>query len=75
MMMMMMMMMMSAEEREGEPVQTNVDRRSEGGPGPDYVAYIVVFLGNIIICLLYKLTLSDKAQVTLQMKVSLADLM
>jgi hypothetical protein len=46
----------------------------EGGPGPDYIAYSFVFLCSIIICRLYKLTLSDQAQVTLQMWVSLCDL-
>ena len=39
-----------------------------GGPEvvawPDNVACVFVFLGNIIICRLYKLTLSDQAQVT-----------
>ena len=40
-------------------------------PGPDYVAHIFVFLSSII-CLLYELTLSD--QVTLQLRVSLSDL-
>jgi hypothetical protein len=45
----------------------------EGGPGLDYVTYIFVFLGNIIICRLYKLTFSDQAQVTLQLTVSLSD--
>jgi hypothetical protein len=42
----------------------------EGGPGSDYVAYVFVFIGIIIICRLYKLTLSDQAQVTLQLRVS-----
>ena len=46
----------------------------EGGPGPDYVAYVFVFLSSIIICRLYKLTLSDQAQVILQLRVSLSDL-
>jgi hypothetical protein len=45
-----------------------------GGPGPNYVAYVFVFLGRIIMCRLYKLTLSDEAQVTLQLTVSLPDL-
>jgi len=35
--------------------------------GPDYVAYIFVFLGTIIICWLNRLTLSDHIQVTLQL--------
>jgi hypothetical protein len=39
------------------------------GPGSDYVAYVYVFLGSIITCRLYKLTLSDRAQVTLQLRV------
>jgi hypothetical protein len=46
----------------------------EGGPGPDYVAYVFLFLCSIIICRLYKLALSDQAQVTLQLTVSLSDL-
>jgi len=41
--------------------------------GPVNVAYVYVFLGSII-CRLYKLTPSDQAQVTLQVKVSLSDL-
>jgi hypothetical protein len=45
-----------------------------GGPGPDYVAYVIVFLGGIIIHRLYKLTLPDQAQVTLQLTVSSPDL-
>jgi hypothetical protein len=40
-------------EGEGEPYKF---------PGPDYVAYVFVFLGHY--CRLYKLTLSDQAQVT-----------
>jgi hypothetical protein len=42
-------------------------------PEPEYVAYVFVFLGSII-CRLYKLTLSDQAQVILQLRVSLSDL-
>jgi hypothetical protein len=37
----------------------------EPGLRPDSVAYVFVFLGSIIICPLYKFTLSDQAQVTL----------
>jgi hypothetical protein len=33
---------------------------------------IVVFLSSIIICRLYKLTISDQAQITLQLRVSLS---
>jgi hypothetical protein len=43
----------------------------EGGLGLDYIAYVFVFLGIIIIYRLYKLTLSDQAQVTLQLTASL----
>jgi len=43
------------------------------GPGPKYVAYVFVFfLGSIISCRLYKLTLSDQAQVPSQVTVSLS---
>jgi hypothetical protein len=43
-------------------------------PGLGYVAYFFVFLGGIIICRLYRLTLSDQAWVTLQLTVSPSDL-
>jgi hypothetical protein len=46
----------------------------EGGPGSNCVAHGFIFLGSIIICRLYKLTLSDQAQVTLQLGVTLFDL-
>jgi hypothetical protein len=42
-------------------------RPSGGGPGARCVAYVFVFLCSIIICRRYKLTLSDKAQVTVQL--------
>jgi hypothetical protein len=63
----------SADEKGGKPVQITGARKSGKGPGPDNVAY-VAFLGSIIVCRLYKLTLSDQAQVTLQLTVSLSDL-
>ena len=47
---------------------------SEGGPGPDNFPYVYVFLCSFIICLLYKLTLSAQAKITLQLRVSLSDL-
>jgi hypothetical protein len=47
---------------------------SEGASGPDYVAHILVFLGSIILCPLYKLTLSDQVQIILQLGVSISDL-
>jgi len=45
-----------------------------GGPGLVYVAYVFVFLGSIIFCRLYKLTLSDQAWVNLQLTASLSDM-
>jgi hypothetical protein len=42
----------------------------EWGAGSEYVAHVFVDLGSIIIRGLYKLTLSDQAQVPLQMTVS-----
>jgi hypothetical protein len=44
------------------------------GRGPVCVAYVFVFLHNIIICPLYKLTLLYLAQVTVQLTVGLSDL-
>jgi hypothetical protein len=46
----------------------------EEGPGPYYVVHVFVFLGSVIICRLYKLTLSYQAQFTLRSTVSLSDL-
>jgi hypothetical protein len=46
----------------------------EGDPGADGIAYVFVFPGSII-CRRYKLPLSDQAQVTLKLTVSLSDLM
>jgi hypothetical protein len=60
----------SADNIGGNPVQIT----GTGGPGPDCLAYVFVFLRNIITCRLYKLTLSDQAQVTLQLRVCLSDL-
>ena len=34
-------------------------------PGPHSVAYVSAFLGSITTCPIYKLTLSDQAQITL----------
>ena len=39
----------------------------EGGQVPVYVAYIFVYICTIVICRLYKFTLSAQAQVTLQL--------
>jgi len=38
---------------------------------PEYIPYVFILLGSIIICQLYKLTLSHQAQFTLQLTVSL----
>jgi hypothetical protein len=48
-----------------------VPGRPGGGQGPEYFAYVFVFLGSIIICRLYKLKVSAQAKVTLQVRVSL----
>jgi hypothetical protein len=39
------------------------------GPSADYFAYVFIFLDGIIICRVHKLTLSDQAQVCLQLTV------
>jgi hypothetical protein len=65
----------SADKMGRKPVQIIGARLSGGGPGPDYVAYVVVFLGAIIICRVSKLYLSDQAQVTLHMIASPSDLL
>ena len=61
-------------EGEGHRYNPPVARGTEGGSGPGYVAWIFVFIGSVIICQLYKLTLSEQAQITLQLTVSLIDL-
>jgi len=43
-------------------------------PGLSYVAYIFVFPGSIIICRFYRSTLLDQASLSLQLRVSLSDL-
>jgi len=48
-----------------------------GGSGPVYVVHVLVFLdnnNNNIITIVYQLSPSDKAQFTLQLRVSLTDL-
>jgi len=40
--------------------------------GPDYVACVLLFICSVVICPLHKLTLSEQAQVTLQLKVSIS---
>lgn len=49
-------------------------RGLEGDPGPNYVTFVFVFVGGIITCQLYKLTLSGQAQFTLQLTVCLSSL-
>jgi hypothetical protein len=56
--------MFNAEKTEEGP------RGPEGGTGPDHVAYVSVLFCRIIICRLYKSTLPDQDQVTLQLRVS-----
>jgi hypothetical protein len=48
--------------------------RPEGDPGPDNVAYGFVFLSRaLIICPLYKSTISDQGQAILLLSASLSD--
>ena len=47
----------------------------KGGPGPDYVAYVVVFLSSSSVYRLYEITLSAQAQVTHQLRASLSDIL
>jgi hypothetical protein len=56
-----------AQIREGSGVP-------EGGPGPESIAYIVIFLGRIIFCRLYILNLLVQAQFNLQLRVRLTNL-
>jgi len=51
----------SADERGGCRYELPGPGSRERGPGPEHFALIFVFLGSIIICLLYKLILPDKA--------------
>jgi hypothetical protein len=69
---------MEFEARRGEGVRRYKLPAAGGqkvGPGLDYVAYVSVFLASTIICQLYKLTLSHQAQVALQQRGSLSDLL
>ena len=50
-------------------------RRSEVGPCPTCVAYVVVFIGSTFICTIYKLSIAEQSQVILQLTVSLCDLL
>jgi hypothetical protein len=47
---------------------------SEGSPGPNYVAYVFVFVGSTTICPLHKLILSVEAKVTQQPTGRVSDL-
>jgi hypothetical protein len=64
----------SADDREGKPVKIAGARLSESGPRPLYLAYVFVFYGTIIIYRLYRLPLSDQAQVTRQLRDALSNL-
>jgi len=63
-------------DRGGEGVHISGSWQSgspEGCLGPDYVAYVFVFLGSIIICRTHKLKHADEAQVSLQLTGSISD--
>ena len=61
----------SADSREGKPVKITGTWLSGA---PLYLSHVFVFHVIIIIYLSYRLTLSDKAQVSLQLRVSPPDL-
>jgi hypothetical protein len=65
----------SVDERAGKPVKITGSGGQKGGPKPKFLAYVFVFFGNIIIGPFYKLTLSAQTKVTLQLTVSLSDLL
>jgi hypothetical protein len=58
---------MTKTDRWQKLVRIAVARGTGRGPVPQYVTYVFVTLGSVIICPLYKLSLSDQAQVTLQL--------
>jgi hypothetical protein len=60
--------------RGGHPYQIPESGNSKRGPGPKYFAYVLISLHNIITWRVYKLTLSEQAQVTVQLTVRLSDL-
>jgi hypothetical protein len=66
--------MISIDKTRRNPVQIIGTSDREDEPGPEYAASDFVFPRSIIICRLFKLTLSDhdQAQVTLQLRVSLS---
>ena len=65
----------SADSREGKPVKITGTWLSGMQSGaPLYLSHVFVFHVIIIIYLSYRLTLSDKAQVSLQLRVSPPDL-
>ena len=61
--------------KKGKPVQiTGVPAVPEGVQGHDHVAQAFVSLGTNLTCRLYKLTLSDPAQVILQLTARFSDI-
>jgi hypothetical protein len=62
-------------EKKGEGGSRYILLGTGGPEGRPTSGYAFVFLGSIIICRVYKLTLSDQAQLTLQLTVTLSDLM
>ena len=65
----------SAEEKEESRYKLSGLGCPEGNPGPDCLAYVFVFFGNVIICRLYKLALSEEAQDNLQVRAVLSDVL
>ena len=46
---------------DGKPVQITGARGCGRYPGPDYVAYVFVFFGSIVVCILCQLTFRHRA--------------
>jgi len=63
-----------ADDREGKPVKITGARLSGRVPKPLCLAHGFVFHVIIIIYRLYRLSLSDQAQVTRQLRADLSDL-
>ena len=62
--------------RNGGEAGTNYGGREvgKGVRGPDYVAYVLLVLGRIIICRLYISTISDQTEAAPQLTGGLSDL-
>ena len=64
----------SADESFGKPVQITGPRRTRRAPTVRLCCMCFVFINSIVLCPLYKLTLSAQAEVILQLRGSLSSL-